>query len=328
MAVTSIDLAMDNLTQVEKFGAKSVVYILAILKPTRTEAARPKKDPGFQSFYKEITYPLGAGFPPNPEYYQPAGIPRTKAYSHARQSETTANPPNVVPLADEVGGPSPAPAQRSLVPPPNADSTSEPDERSSSNRPRPEIREIPLTAERNIPDQRSVHPAEPTARMDIIQNASARERLSTRDLQATRTFAILPMLKAGDNPWDLGSRFLNLKTVMGMQVLDWFLPIRRSPSCNHEDAESQFQLGPWVDLLKSSIGFIAPQEPSTLRRRRKRRHHRSETSANGNAEDGQRHDRTLPEFQFATDRNIPSSRPGPSILMQDFNSASAASRPV
>jgi hypothetical protein len=46
---------------------------------------------------------------------------------------------------------------------------------------------------------------------------------SERDLQASRTFAVLRMLESGDNPWDLGSLMLNWKTVMGDDVIDWFL---------------------------------------------------------------------------------------------------------
>jgi len=82
---------------------------------------------------------------------------------------------------------------------------------------------------------------------------------SKRDLQATRTFAVLRMLESGDNPWDLGSLMLNWKTVMGDDVIDWFLPIKRSPCCNHEQSESQFSVGPWVDLLRVKYGFLEPQ---------------------------------------------------------------------
>jgi palmitoyltransferase len=81
---------------------------------------------------------------------------------------------------------------------------------------------------------------------------------SERDLQATKTFAVLRMLEPGDNPWDLGSFLLNWKTVMGNHVIDWVLPIRRSPCCNHEESESHFSVGPWVDLLRVNYGFLEP----------------------------------------------------------------------
>lgn len=79
--------------------------------------------------------------------------------------------------------------------------------------------------------------------------------ISARDILATRTFGIL-MMNRGDNPWDLGSRLLNLETVMGTNFLDYFLPIRRSPCCNHEDPESYYYLGPVVDVVKSKFYFM------------------------------------------------------------------------
>jgi hypothetical protein len=94
---------------------------------------------------------------------------------------------------------------------------------------------------------------------ELQQSTTTRERLSDRDLKANRTFAILKMLELGDNPWDLGTRIANWETVMGISVWDWFLPVRRSPCCNHEDTESHFMIGPWVDLLRCKVGFLAPE---------------------------------------------------------------------
>lgn len=54
-------------------------------------------------------------------------------------------------------------------------------------------------------------------------------------------------LEEGTNPWDLGSSFLNFKTVMGTNLFDWILPIRRSPCCNHVSAEGHFPFGPAVN---------------------------------------------------------------------------------
>jgi len=87
--------------------------------------------------------------------------------------------------------------------------------------------------------------------------ALRKEQLSARDLNATRTFAVLKMLEPGDSPWDLGQPLLNWQTVMGIDMLDWFLPIRRSPCCNHEDSESQFRIGPAVDYLRARFSFIS-----------------------------------------------------------------------
>lgn len=81
-----------------------------------------------------------------------------------------------------------------------------------------------------------------------------------RDQLAKRTFSILQM-KAGDNPWDLESTYQNIQTVMGTSIIDWFLPVRRSPCCNHEDPQSQFYLGPSVDLVIASLYFKEASDP-------------------------------------------------------------------
>jgi palmitoyltransferase len=314
MTVTSIDLAMDNYTQVEKIGAKYAVHILAVLKPPRIEMVR--SDAAVPQYYKEITYPLDVGMPPSSDYYQPADMPRTKLYSHARLSEPIANHP--LPTSEDIGKSSAAATQRP--------------EGSISNRGSLKTNEIPAAVdpmqksldessdmglENGVSMQEVSRPADPTARTGGRQNATARERLSERDLQATRTFAILQMLQTGENPWDLGSRILNFKTVMGSNLLDWFLPIHRSPCCNHEDGKSQFALGPAVELLKSSVGFIPPREPGTLPRRRRKRTRRS-TKSEG----------TLDLDIKTSDSNAIASQTNPSIPLQDFNDSSMSSRPA
>ncbi|KAI1140768.1 zf-DHHC-domain-containing protein [Hypoxylon sp. FL0543] len=65
---------------------------------------------------------------------------------------------------------------------------------------------------------------------------------SARDDLATRTFAILKT-EPGENPWDLGI-WRNWQTVMGNNVLDWFLPVRRSPCVNHDSHDSFYPMGP------------------------------------------------------------------------------------
>ncbi|RKF62443.1 Palmitoyltransferase PFA5 [Erysiphe neolycopersici] len=69
-----------------------------------------------------------------------------------------------------------------------------------------------------------------------------------------RTFVIL-RTNEGENPWNLGSRLLNWKTVMGNSIFDWFLPIHRSPCCNHDNQESQFEFGFAVDNHLSRLGL-------------------------------------------------------------------------
>lgn len=314
MTVTSIDLAMDNYTQVEKIGAKYAVHILAVLKPLRIEMV--ESDAAVPQYYKEITYPLDAGMPPSSDYYQPADMPRTKIFSHARLSEPIANP--LLPTSEDIGNSSAAPTQ---IP-----------EGGLSNRGSLKANEMPAAIDpmQEFPDESSrmalengvsmqevPRPADPTVRTGDRQNTTAGERLSERDRQATRTFAILQMLQTGENPWDLGSRILNFKTVMGSNLLDWFLPLQRSPCCNHEDGESQFALGPAVELLKSSVGFTPPREPGTSHRRRRKRTRRSMKSEDA------------PDLDVKTsDSNAVATQPNPSIPLQDFHDSSTSSRPA
>ncbi|KAF8859814.1 zf-DHHC-domain-containing protein [Acephala macrosclerotiorum] len=178
MTGASVDLAMNNLTQVERLGSKTRVQTLAILKPSQDELYRISPFLASQHPYREIAYPLAMN-----GSLGSTGTPDTSSY-----------------------GTPPSPTQASGSP-----------------------EQVPAPG----------------------TNGSVSYRYSDRDLKATRTFAVLKM-KQGDNPWDLGTRLLNWETVMGSNFVDWFLPIRRSPCCNHEDSESQFQIGPWVDLLRSS----------------------------------------------------------------------------
>ena len=111
-----------------------------------------------------------------------------------------------------------------------------------------------------------------------------------RDNLATRTFAIL-QTPPGTNPWDLGSYLANWKTIMGDRVIDWFLPIKRSPCCRHESGEGWFEFGPAVEELKIRVGLLDGErnwgdeegrrvrERGEKKRRRKRRRHRRRSSS-------------------------------------------------
>ncbi|KAL4925781.1 DHHC family palmitoyltransferase [Aspergillus undulatus] len=71
-------------------------------------------------------------------------------------------------------------------------------------------------------------------------------------------FAILQTLP-GENPFDLGSPLKNVKQVLGHSVIDWFLPLKRSPCGDHSSAESEFAMGPVVSRLKKEAGLdLAP----------------------------------------------------------------------
>lgn len=74
-----------------------------------------------------------------------------------------------------------------------------------------------------------------------------------RDTLATRTFAILKT-EPGENPWDLGF-YRNWKSVMGDNALDWFLPFRKSPLCNHENSEGFYQIGTLLKYVRRRYGL-------------------------------------------------------------------------
>jgi palmitoyltransferase len=91
-----------------------------------------------------------------------------------------------------------------------------------------------------------------------------------------RTFAILHS-RPGDNPFDLG-KYGNFKSVMGHDLLDWILPLRYSPLCDHSAQDAEFEFGPALERMKRDAGLIPPQEPPRRRRKSKRRSHRGEGS--------------------------------------------------
>ena len=99
-------------------------------------------------------------------------------------------------------------------------------------------------------------PNEPAPPMAYGLNGQADgtgDPVSTRDHQATKTFAILST-EPGENPWDLGY-WRNFKTVMGGNIVEWLLPIKHSPCCNHDDPRSMYELGPLITTLKRRYGI-------------------------------------------------------------------------
>ncbi|KAI1851260.1 hypothetical protein JX266_003335 [Neoarthrinium moseri] len=84
-----------------------------------------------------------------------------------------------------------------------------------------------------------------------------------RDALANRTFAILKT-DPGENPWDLGV-WENWKEIMGPNVLDWFLPIRRSPCTNHDNHESFYRMGSLLNKVRAEYGIDALPEDETGR---------------------------------------------------------------
>ena len=85
-----------------------------------------------------------------------------------------------------------------------------------------------------------------------------------------RVFAILHS-KPGENIWDLGY-WRNFKSVMGERWYDWFLPVKYSPCCRHDQAGSHFEMGPVFDRMRKEAGIHFPYDTGKPgRRRRKKR---------------------------------------------------------
>ena len=86
---------------------------------------------------------------------------------------------------------------------------------------------------------------------------ATREPVSPRDLLAQRTFAVVRTEK-GENPFDIGV-YRNWKSVMGSNIIDWLLPLNRSPCETFENNESFYQMGPLVQELRAR--FKLPDLP-------------------------------------------------------------------
>ncbi|KAM0325079.1 hypothetical protein ACHAQA_007618 [Verticillium albo-atrum] len=78
---------------------------------------------------------------------------------------------------------------------------------------------------------------------------------SARDLAATRTFAVL-RTEPDENLWDLGWKE-NWKEVMGTNIIDWLLPIRKSPCASHENMNSDYPMGHVLQALAKRSGIPA-----------------------------------------------------------------------
>lgn len=140
---------------------------------------------------------------------------------------------------------------------------------------------------------------------ESLQGGTSPATSSPRDLKATRTFAILQS-NPGEHPWDLGSFLLNWKSVMGDNIIDWFLPIKRSPCCNHEDTESYFPMGPALDSVYAQLQARNPEALNPSKEAAARRRHRSKRSR-------RHHSRTVADQNRRT-----SSRPVDSSEMRDL----------
>lgn len=241
MTGTSFELLVRNLTQVEKLGIKSRVGTMAILEPSDYVSRF-----GVNSNYYKITYPLGAGEAPSEERGPvPDGRPMVKVYDHTERPHSDWSQAPILPASGSIDGTSQHTGPNAMTVP-----------------------NVPLEAQLSVQQ-----PQVDQAQVPEVIASKSQQPVSDRDRQATRTFAILNMVQAGENPWDLGSALANWESVMGYHVIDWFLPIRRSPCCNHEDSESHFMVGPAVDRVRVAVTFHgeedSPDRGQRLKKQRK-----------------------------------------------------------
>ena len=95
-----------------------------------------------------------------------------------------------------------------------------------------------------------------------------------------RTFAVI-QTPPGVNPWHLRPAD-NIKSVMGYNLLDWFLPLRLSPASNHDRADSIYPLGQTFEKLKIDAGIIGEERDRGYEeRKRRRRRRKSRVSRDG-----------------------------------------------
>lgn len=253
MFFTSAKLAINNLTLVEDINRLGKIHRLAILKPSPQRLAEISITSASTASYSEITYPLDI---PPPLEGTRVSRPYVKTIRHDRLSE-----PILLEDARRMVG---------LTGVPNSTAIESVHENSHFRDSRSESLEAAIVDNSSITF--SATPNIETSTTDELQPpvGNPAQLNTNRDLKAVRTFAILETISPGDNPWDLGSPLLNWKTVMGDHFIDWFLPIKRSPCCNHDNTESHFAIGPTVDHIRASVGFISPSEvrPEGHRRRK------------------------------------------------------------
>ncbi|KAF7899822.1 hypothetical protein EAF00_004158 [Botryotinia globosa] len=265
MFLTSVRLAINNLTQVEDISRFGKIHRLAILKPSPQRLAEISVTAASTQTYSEITYPLDI---PAPLDGIRVNRPYVKTIRHDRLSE-----PISVNDARRMAGLTGLPANATIE---SANGSIQPGHLVS------EPTEAGITHNSSTALSSSENIEAPA--IGGLQNPTKNSERLDRDRRAVRTFAILETLTPGDNPWDLGSALLNWETVMGEHFFDWFLPMKRSPSCNHENTESHFSIGPSVDRIRASVCFIPPNEvrPEGHRQRtRPNRHKKDKASKSG-----------------------------------------------
>ena len=122
-------------------------------------------------------------------------------------------------------------------------------------------------------------PQEPPVFPTITFSTAQSTEHSTAPSNATKTFAILHS-KPGENPWDLGA-YENFKSVMGEHWIDWLLPIKYSPCCDHQKHNGQFAMGSVVQRMRREAGIMPytnEEKPHRSRKHRRRRRSSAKSS--------------------------------------------------
>ncbi|KAK3367108.1 DHHC palmitoyltransferase-domain-containing protein [Lasiosphaeria ovina] len=106
--------------------------------------------------------------------------------------------------------------------------------------------------------------------------AGGKGPFSTRDQLATRTFAIVKT-EMGENPWQLGA-YRNWKSVMGNNIIDWFLPFNDSPCSTFENNESYYEMGSLYHQLRKRFNLpeiSTESEESAMKKLEKQGQHQT-----------------------------------------------------
>jgi palmitoyltransferase len=248
MTGTSLSLVFRNLTQVENIAFGDKTHTLAILKPPSKELMRISPYMATHLSYSEIKYPLENG-QIHPQFPAPSPM------SYAVDGTEIAIPPQYqTQISNSIS-----------VPPRNLGIEVSSEMRGRDAEGKPVQLPDDVLERLNSAGAQVLSSGFPIAKpaqsleIPLDETEESRQPHSSRDQLANRTFAILRM-EQGNNPWDLGSRLLNFQSVMGTNIFDYLLPIKRSPCCNHENQESHFQIGPYVDLLKASVFFMEAKD--------------------------------------------------------------------
>ncbi|KAI6251254.1 Palmitoyltransferase pfa5 [Erysiphe necator] len=247
MSLHGIRLAVTNMTQVERIGAKKRVYNLAAIVPSVENLASENNILQYFGSQSFITYPLVNNI-------------EQLTWPISSLNPSLSQRPLYLDKNQSTSDYSPLPSQLGAF----SNNASE----GSQTRQQPICSDLinpsSLAGVKNndlaILNKGNPDLLEKSIRANTSQsegpNSDSEGTLAKNCLNQTnyRTFVIL-RTNEGENPWDLGSSLLNWKTVMGNSIIDWILPINRSPCCNHDSPESQFEFGYVVGNLLSSLGL-------------------------------------------------------------------------